>query len=83
MADMGVSMKELWIRLGIVIQITDAEEQTVFGDDEAKMRDALQRVIAEGRFCPDGETYIPSESVQAFNQNYGTDYEEDVWSCDL
>ena len=46
-------MKELWIRLGVVIKITEAEEQAIFGDDEEKMRDALRLIIAEGRFCPD------------------------------
>lgn len=63
-------MKELWIRLGVVIKITEAEEQAIFGDDEGKMRDALRLIIAEGRFCPDEETYIPSEAVQEFNHTY-------------
>ena len=65
-------MKELWIRLGAVIQITDPEEQAIFGDDGSKMEDALRTIIAEGRFCPDGETYVPSEAVREFNRNYGT-----------
>ena len=76
-------MKELWIRLVIVIQITDTEERAIFSDDEEKMRDVLRRVIAEGRFYPDGETYIPGESVREFNGNYGTAYEEENWCCDL
>ena len=65
-------MKELWIRLGVIIKITEAEEQAIFGDDEEKMRDALRLIIAEGRFCPDEETYVPSEAVQEFNRTYGT-----------
>ena len=76
-------MKELWIRLGIVIQITDTEEQAIFGDDEEKMRDVLRTIVAEGRFCPDGETYVPSEIVQEFNRIYGTAHEEENWCCDL
>lgn len=76
-------MKELWIRLGVVIQITEAEEQAIFSDDEEKMRDTLRLIIAEGRFCPDGETYVPSETVQEFNRTYGTAYEEENWCCDL
>lgn len=76
-------MKELWIRLGVVIQITEAEEQAIFSDDEEKMRDTLRLIIAEGRFCPDGETYVPSEAVQEFNRTYGTAYEEENWCCDL
>ena len=57
-------MKELWIRIGAVIRITDDEEQDIFADNEEKMRDALRRVVAEGRFCPDGETYVPKEPVR-------------------
>ncbi|NBI10662.1 hypothetical protein D1641_11655 [Colidextribacter sp. OB.20] len=76
-------MKELWIRLGAVIQITAAEEQTIFSDDEEKMRVTLRTIVAEGRFCPDRETYIPSEAIQEFNHTYGTAYEEENWCCDL
>lgn len=76
-------MKELWIRLGIVIQITAAEEQAIFSDDEEKMRDTLRAIVAEGRFCPDGETYVPSEAVQEFNRTYSTAHEEENWCCDL
>ena len=64
-------MKELWIRLGAVIQITDAEERAIFSDDEEKMREALRTIIAEG------------EAVQEFNRTYGTAYEEENWCCDL
>ena len=76
-------MKELWIRIGAVIKLTDAEEQDIFSDDEVKMRDALRRVIAEGRFCPDGETYVPGEAVREFNRTYSTAHEEENWCCDL
>ena len=76
-------MKELWIRLGAVIQITAAEERDIFSDEEEKMRDALRTIVAESRFCPDGETYVPSEAVQEFNHTYGTAYEEENWCCDL
>ena len=76
-------MRKIWIRLGAVIEITDAEEQAIFSDDGLKMEDMLRNIIAEGRFCPDGETYIPSEAVQEFNRSYGTAYEEDNWCCDL
>lgn len=76
-------MKELWIRLGAAIQITAAEERDIFGDDEEKMRDALRTIVAEGRFCLDGVTYVPSGAVQEFNRTYGTAYEEENWCCDV
>lgn len=76
-------MKKLWIRLGAVIEITDAEEQAIFGDDGVQMGNALRFVIGEGRFCPDGETYIPCEIVREFNRAYGTSHEEGSRCCDL
>ena len=30
-------MKELWIRLGVVIKITEAEEQAIFGEKKKKI----------------------------------------------
>lgn len=76
-------MRKIWIRLGAIIQITDAEEQQIFGDDGSQMEETLRLVIGEGRFCLDGETYIPSESVREFNRNYGTTHDEENWCCDL
>lgn len=72
-------MKKLWIRLGCTIQITDIEEQAIIGADESNAEDMLRHIIAEGRFCPDGEAYIPTDVVWAFNKSYGTSYGE----CDL
>ena len=76
-------MKKLWIRLGAVIEITDAEEQAIFGNDGVRMGNALRFAIADGRFCPDGETYIPCEIVRKFNQVYGTSHNENTRCCDL
>ena len=79
----GDNMKKIWIRLGGIIEITNTEEQMIFGDKGEQMEDTLRAVIADGRFCPDGETYIPSESVREFNRNYGTTHDEENWCCDL
>lgn len=76
-------MKKLWLRLGAVVEITDDEEKAIFGNDDTKMRDVLRLVIAEGRFCPDGEAYVPCEAVREFNKSYGAAYEEEDWFCDL
>lgn len=40
-----------------------------------KAEELLRRIIAEGRFEPDGDTYIPAPTVEEYNQKYGTDYE--------
>lgn len=76
-------LRKLWIRLGAVIEITDAEEQAIFGDDGVQMGNALRFAIADGRFCPDGKTYIPCEIVREFNRAYGTSHEEGSRCCDL
>ena len=80
-AEAGI--RKLWLRLGVTIEITKTEEKVIFCNDGLQMADILRTVIAEGRFCPDGESYIPSEAVQAYNRTYGTAYETEDWFCDL
>lgn len=75
--------KKLWVRLGVTLEITDAEEQAIFSDEGTRMEETLSAVIAGGRFSPDGESYIPGEAVAQFNQDYGTSYEETNWCCEL
>lgn len=67
--------RRLWMRLGVSLRITEAEEAVIFGDDGAKAGELLRRIVAEGRFEPDGDTYIPAPTVEEYNQEYGTDYE--------
>lgn len=80
---MDSGIRKLWIRLGVTIEITKAEEKMIFCNDDLRMADTLRTVIADGRFCLDGETYIPSEAVRAYNKAYGTDYEVENQFCDL
>ena len=67
--------RRLWMRLGVSLRITEAEEAVIFGKDGAKDEELLRCIIAEGRFEPDGDTYIPAVTVEEYNQKYGTDYE--------
>ena len=76
-------MRKIWIRMGAVIEITDTEEQRIFGSDGFQMEETIRNIIAAGHFCPSGETYIPSEAVQEFNRCYGTAHDEENWCCDL
>lgn len=75
--------RRLWMRLGVSLRITEAEEAVIFGDDGAKAEELLRRIIAEGRFEPDGDTYIPAPTVEEYNQKYGTDYEVGDTEFDL
>ena len=67
--------RRLWMRLGVSLRITEAEEAVIFSKDGAKAEELLRCIIAEGRFEPDGDTYIPAVTVEEYNQKYGTDYE--------
>ena len=65
----------LWMRLGV------GEEAVIFANDGRAER-LLQKIIAEGRFVPDGDTYIPELTVEEYNQEYGTEYETgDIEFC--
>lgn len=75
--------RKLWMRLGVSLHITEAEEQVIFSEDRAKARELLRRIIAEGRFEPDGDTYVPAVTVEEYNEQYGTDYEVGDTEFDL
>ncbi len=76
--------RRLWLRLGVSLYITEAEETVIFGDNsEGKADEALRKIIAEGRFKPDGDTYIPEVTVEEYNQKYGTSYEVGDTDFDL
>lgn len=62
----------LWARLGAVLEITSAEEQAIFSDEDSRMEEALNAIITEGRFHLDGESYVPIEAVTMFNQAFRT-----------
>lgn len=67
-------MAKLWMRLGCFVELTDDEEASIFCGDEDSATDALKRIVAEGRFELDGDSYIPKEAIERFNESYGTDY---------
>ena len=72
-------MKKLWARLGVTMSLTDDEVNALIGNDQASMRDKeriLTKVICEGRFALDGETYVHQEAVSDFNEEYDASYEE-------
>ncbi len=67
--------RKLWMRLGVSLRITPAEEAVIFGEDRRRADDTLRQIIAEGRFSPDGDSYIPGVTVEEYNQEHGTSYE--------
>lgn len=70
-------MRELWLRLGVSIRITEAEEKTILdSDSDCEIAEVIRTIIAEGRFALDGDSYIPGCSIESFNEIYETDHDE-------
>jgi len=79
----GEDTRRLWIRLGVSLQITAAEEAILFGDDREAATEALRHILAEERFTPDGDSYIPEPTVEEYNKEYGTKYEPGEYDFDI
>ena len=75
--------RRLWMRLGVSLRITEVEEAIIFGEDKYKATELLRRIVAEGRFVPDGDNYIPEVTVEEYNREYGTNYEVGDTEFDL
>lgn len=72
-------MKNLWVRLGVTLSLTDEEVEKLIGDNQVSMKEREQiivKAVTEARFCLDGETYAPQEAISDFNEEYDTSYEE-------
>lgn len=72
-------MKNLWVRLGVTLSLSDNELEALIGNNQSTMAERekiVLKAIAEGRFRLDGETYTPSESVRDLNEEYNTSFEE-------
>ena len=66
--------RRLWMRLGVSLAVSECEEAAILGDDSELAEKTLRKLPAEGRFTPDGDSYIPGGVVLAFNKEHGTGY---------
>lgn len=72
-------MKRIWGRAGVTFLVTDAEA-VILLDHEADgtaIAQVICKIVSEGRFIWDGNSYIPAESITEFNHKYGTDFDDD------
>lgn len=69
-------MKKIWIRAGMTLSISDEEARAVLTGGESAAGDVVRKIIAEGRFVFDGESYIPQVCVADYNRGNGTSFEE-------
>lgn len=67
-------MKKLWMRLGVILEITEDEAEAILGTRDDDAVETLQAIIHAGRFQVIGDSYIPSQSIEEYNSTYGTTY---------
>ena len=64
--------ESLWLRLGATVHGSREEiEKILNGDSET-----LQKLLDIGRYEIDGETYIPGTTVEEYNKEHDTDFDE-------
>lgn len=68
--------RQIWMRLGVTLYGTAEEiEKVIAGDWKLACE-----LIHKNNFDIDGDSYIPAESVEEYNENYGTNHPyEDVY----
>jgi len=63
----------IWMRLGISLLATEEEADAILKNEDGNTW-WVKQIIQEGRYEIEGESYIPSCSVEDYNQEHGTDY---------
>ena len=73
---MSQHLKTLWGRAGVSFHITDEEAEAILGDDTdgTTIARTMRKIVAEGRYEMDDNSYIPAECVTDFNKKNGTDF---------
>lgn len=71
-------LKKVWARAGVIFGLTSEEADIVLAcngssDDIAQI---MRKVVKEGRFELNGDSYIPADCISQFNAEYGTDYDD-------
>lgn len=68
-------MNKIWMRAGMTLSVSDDEAQAILGEDENTAAKAAAKVIKEGRFAFDGESYVPQVCVSEYNRDNGTTFQ--------
>ena len=71
----NVKRRNLWIRLGIMLEVSEEEGQILLGENKQKAEELLKQLIILKHFHAEGESYIPADCIGEYNQKYGTDFE--------
>lgn len=71
------TLKQTWMRLGVSLYMKDEEVEPIMEGRDA----ALLEILRDGRGIPDGDSYIPSGTMEEFNEEYGTKFEGEPEFC--
>ena len=64
----------VWMRVGVSVKGTRKQIETILADGENSAH-TLWNLLKNGRFEIDGETYIPSCSVECYNDDFNTEFD--------
>jgi len=64
----------VWLRVGGTLFVTEGEMEMLMHSEKDVASYLLHRLLQKGRFEPNGDSYIPADCVDAYNQNYETTY---------
>ena len=71
------AFKQTWVRLGVSLYLKGEEIEPIMAGDT----NTLREVLRDGRGVPDGDSYIPSGTMEEFNKEYGTKFEGEPEFC--
>lgn len=76
-------MNKIWMRAGVTLKATVEEIETLLSDRYDAAQDTLCKILSEGRFSFDGNSYIPETAVQDYNEKYGAGFEAEESEFEL
>lgn len=71
---MKQDLRNLWARLGVSIQATPAEIDTLMSGTPKSKEATLSKIFSEGRIRIEGDSYIPGNVIFEYNLKHGTNY---------
>lgn len=71
------ALKQTWVRLGVSLYMKDEEVEPIMEGRDG----TLLEILRDGRGIPDGDSYIPSGTMEEFNKEYGTKFEGEPEFC--
>lgn len=75
--------REIWARVGITLKSNEGEISAMLADNGRDLESVLRKIIGEGRYEINGNSYIPSYAVDDYNETYKTDYPSTEYECNL